>query len=233
MRLAASEYTRFTDQLRELSDADWSAPTCCSDWDVRLMTCHVLGMAEFAASSREKVRQMLAAKRAGGLFIDALTAGQVAKHADRRPAELVAAMERVGPRAAAGRRRLPALVRRGRIADQPVAADGSVTERWTLGYLNDVILTRDTWMHRSDVAAAVGRPLTLTPEHDGVLIAHIAEEWAQRHGQSCTLVLDGPAGGAWTWGSGAPTYTLDAVEFARIISGRGAGAGLLTVKVPF
>jgi hypothetical protein len=47
------------------------------------------------------------------------------------------------------------------------------------------------------------------------------------------LVLDGPAGGAWTWGSGAPTYTLDAVEFARIISGRGAGAGLLTVKVPF
>ena len=31
-----------------------------------------------------------------------------------------------------------------------------VTEPWTLGYLIDVILTRDPWMHRMDIAAATG-----------------------------------------------------------------------------
>jgi hypothetical protein len=29
-----------------------------------------------------------------------------------------------------------------------------VPEPWTLGYLIDVILTRDPWMHRMDIAAA-------------------------------------------------------------------------------
>ncbi|HEU4912361.1 MAG TPA: hypothetical protein VFV76_10715 [Actinomycetes bacterium] len=53
-----------------------------------------------------------------------------------------------------------------------------MTEKWTLGYLTDVILTRDTWMHRSDIAAATGRAMTLTAEHDGVLVADIAAEWA-------------------------------------------------------
>ena len=31
-----------------------------------------------------------------------------------------------------------------------------VTEPWTLGYLIDVILTGDPWMHRMDIAAATG-----------------------------------------------------------------------------
>ena len=35
-------------------------------------------------------------------------------------------------------------------------------ERWTFGYLIDVILTRDTWMHRVDLARAAGLPLVLT-----------------------------------------------------------------------
>ena len=105
-----------------------------------------------------------------------------------------------------------------------------------------MILTRDTWMHRSDIAAATGRALTLTPGHDGVLVADIAAEWADRHGQPCVLVLTGPAGGSWTFGStgtgsGAdgdrPAYELDAVEFCRILAGRGDGDGLLATRVPF
>ena len=35
-------------------------------------------------------------------------------------------------------------------------------ERWAMGYLVDVILTRDTWMHRVDVSRATGRALVLT-----------------------------------------------------------------------
>ena len=200
MRLAAHEYDLFVAQLRELSPEDWSTPTVCSAWDVHAMSCHVLGMAELAASVPEQVRQMRAARKAGGLFIDALTALQVDKHIARSPADVVARLAVVGPRAATGRRRTPSLVRRLPLGDQPVEETGTHTEKWTLGYLTDVILTRDTWMHRSDIAVATGRTMTLTAEHDGVLVADIAAEWAGRHGQPCTLTLTGPAGGSWTFG---------------------------------
>lgn len=235
MRLAAQEYDRFVAQLRDLSPEDWSRPTPCPAWDVHATACHVLGMAELAASVPEQLRQTRAARRAGGLFIDALTSLQVAKHVDRPPAEIVAMLADVAPRAAAGRRRTPALVRRITLADQPVDETGSQTEKWTLGFLVDVIFTRDIWMHRSDVAAATGRSMTLTAEHDGALVADVAAEWAARHRQPCTLTLTGPAGGSWTFGGdGDPsTLELDAVEFARILSGRGSGEGLLATRVPF
>ena len=35
---------------------------------------------------------------------------------------------------------------------------GDHLERWTNAYLLDVILTRDTWMHRMDIARATRRP---------------------------------------------------------------------------
>jgi uncharacterized protein (TIGR03083 family) len=236
MRLAAQEYDRFGAQLRELSPDDWSSPTVCADWDVHAMACHVLGMAELAASVPEQMRQMRAARKKGGLFIDALTGLQVDKHIGRTPADLVARLAEVAPRAVAGRRRTPALVRRIPLADQPVDETGTRTEKWRLGYLVDVIFTRDNWMHRSDIAVATGREMLLTAEHDGILVADVAAEWAARHGQPCTLTLTAPAGGTWTFkgtsGSEA-AHELDAVEFCRILSGRGSGEGLLATRVPF
>ena len=233
MRLAAEEYDAFAAQLRELTASDWGRETCCAGWDVHKMACHVLGMAEFAASPVEQARQGWKAKRASGLFIDALTAVQVEKHVHRSPEQVIDGLAAAGPRAAKGRRRTPALLRRAPMKNQPVDEAGTVTETWQLGYLVDVILTRDTWMHRSDVAAATGRPMSLTAEHDGVLVADVVADWAGRHGQPCSLTLTGPAGGSWTWGSGGPSYELDAEEFCRILSGRGTGEGLLGTQVPF
>jgi hypothetical protein len=74
MRLAAAEYDRFTGQLRDLAPDDWTRPTACPAWDVHAIACHVLGMAELAASPAEQARQFRAAKRAEGPFLDALTA---------------------------------------------------------------------------------------------------------------------------------------------------------------
>lgn len=238
MRLAAHEYDQFVAQLRELSPDDWSRPTVCPAWDVHAMACHVLGMAEFAASPLEQWRQSRAARKAVGLFIDALTAVQSDKHITRTPADVVTRLAAVGPRAAAGRRRTPSLIRRIPLKGQPVDETGAQTEAWRLGYLTDVILTRDTWMHRSDIAAATGAAMTLTAEHDGVLVADVAAEWAGRHAQPCTLRLTGPAGGGWTFNvtgaaSDPPVLELDAVEFCRILAGRGSAAGLLTTRVPF
>jgi len=233
MRLAAAEYQRITEELRELSARDWAAATCCPGWDVRLMTCHVLGMAEFAASPAEQARQALRARRADGAqFIDRLTAVQVAKHAHQSTADLTGLMAVAGPRAVRGRRRSPALLRRVSLAQSADPA-GTRPERWTYGFLTDVIGTRDTWMHRSDIAAATGRPMALTADHDGIIVADVVREWAERHGQPCSLTLAGPAGGAWTWGQDGPGYQLDAIQFCRILSGRGYGHGLLATAVPF
>lgn len=229
VRLAADENDRFLAQVRRLAPAHWSRPTDCSRWDVQSLVGHVVGMGEMAASLPEQMKQMRAAGKAGGVFIDALTALQVAKHAADTPEQLVARYAVIGPKAAKGRKRTPGFVRR-RTMPVPQAV-GGVEEKWTLGFLVDVILTRDTWMHRIDVARAVGQEPELTAVHDGVLVADVVAEWAGRHRQPCTLHLTGLAGGSWAFGTGGPEITQDAVEFCRGLSGRGEPA--LGTEVPF
>ena len=232
MRLAATEYDRFLAQLRRLRPDDWTKPTDCPGWDVRALVGHVVGMTEMSASLPEQLKQMRAAGKAGGEFIDALTALQVAKHVGDSTEQLVARYAVVGPKAAKGRRRTPGFVR-GRTMPMPQTV-GSSTEAWTFGFLVDVVLTRDTWMHRVDVARAAGLDVSLTSEHDALLVADVVTEWAGRHGRPCTVELSGPAGGRWVFGSGGTEMTeisTDAVEFCRGLSGRGEPA--LATAVPF
>jgi uncharacterized protein (TIGR03083 family) len=231
MRLAGEEYQRLLRVLRSLTAPEWEQPTTCTDWNVRQMVGHVLGAAELAASPLEQRRQLRAAHARGGVLIDALTAVQVSEREHLAPEELMERFDRAAPRAVRGRRMVPGLVRRREMPDQQVVGDHP--EPWTIGYLLDVILTRDTWMHRMDVCQATGRQPVLTADHDGVLVADIAQEWAARHGQPCTLTLTGQAGGTWAWGSGGPALEMDAVEFCRVLSGRGQGEGLLAQAVPF
>lgn len=230
MRLAATEYGRYLDQLRSLDAADWERPTDCPAWDVRAMAGHCLGMAEFAASLRTMVRQNVTAARRGGVLIDALTGLQVQENAHLSPAQLIARYAEVAPRAVRGRRRRSVVLGRVRMPGSETV--NGAPEAWAFGYVFATILTRDTWMHRVDTARATGRDLVLTPEHDGVIVADVVAEWAGRHGQPYALTLTGPAGGRWGTGNG-PGLELDAIEFCRVLSGRGHGEGLLGVEVPF
>jgi len=231
MRLAAVEYQRFIDALALLSPQDWSQPTECPGWDVKAMAAHALGMAEMAASIREQLRQVKTATKRGGVFLDALTSLQVEERQDMTPAQIVDRFQRVAPKASRGRRLTPGLIRRRTMPQLQIVGDHE--EPWTIGYLVDVILTRDPWMHRIDISRATGALPILTPEHDGVLVADVAQEWAQRHGQPCVLALAGPAGGSWTFGSGGENLELDAVQFCRTLSGRAPAEGLLRTQVPF
>lgn len=229
MELAATEYERVADLLEQLTPEQWAADTECPDWDVRAMAGHMLGMMQMAASLPEMIRQqagsVLRAKRAGGLLIDALTALQVEKNDALTPAEVASEVRRLAPRAVQGRRRPPALIRNRAMNEE---TDGW----WMFGYLFDVILTRDPFMHRIDITRATGVPMPATAEHEGVLVDDVVREWAERHGSPYTLELSGPAGGRWQEGQGE-TLAMDAYEFCRAVSGRAPATGLLTMQVPF
>jgi hypothetical protein len=96
------------------------------------------------------------------------------------------------------------------------------------------IYTRDAWMHRIDLARATGAPLELTAKHDGAIVEDIVAEWALAHGAAYDLTLTGVAGGTWRSEQTPQTrLRMDAVEFARTMSGRAAGDGLLAHSVPF
>lgn len=229
MRLAATEYERVADLLDRLDAQQWTARTDCPGWDVRAMAGHMLGMIQMAASVPELVRQQATAtrraKRDGGLMIDALTALKVDRNASLAPAELVGEVRRLGPRAARARCRIPTPVRNLPMEDE--------TDGWyTVGYLFDVILTRDPFMHRIDICRATGVPMMASTEHEKVIVDDVVREWAGRHGMPYTLELSGPAGGRWQDGGGE-RIAMDAFEFCRAVGGRGPASGLLSTQVPF
>jgi uncharacterized protein (TIGR03083 family) len=234
MSLAATEYQRFIDVLRALDPDDWAKPTDCARWDVRATVGHSLGSIEANASIPVMAHQIRSATRrakaSGNLMIDELTALQVNERAALTPAEVVDRVEAKAPRAVAGRRRIPGIMRRLVKVETPPPF-----ERMTLGYLCDTIFTRDVWMHRVDICRATGKHLELTETHDGRLVAAIVGEWAGRHGQPYDLTLDGPAGGHFREGSTNAPLRLDAVEFCRIVSGRESTSaqGLLSTEVLF
>jgi uncharacterized protein (TIGR03083 family) len=228
MSLATEELRRFADLLDDLDEQQWASPTVCEPWTVRDMAAHVLGNHEGLLSLRARVAELVRALRTRGNLVDALSANQIAAHADRSPRQLVSDLRAAGPASVAARRRSPRALRALRV---PVPMRNG-TELWSLAYLDDTIYTRDTWMHRMDTCAAVGIEPELTTDHDAVIVADIVREWQLRHGQPFQLTLSGVAGGQFGSGTGA-SLELDAVEFCRLLSGRGHGEGLMAVEVGY
>jgi uncharacterized protein (TIGR03083 family) len=232
MRIATTEFDRMLDAARDLATEDWGAPTDCTGWDVRAVMLHLLGAAEGNASMRENLSQMRRGRKlfkeiGGHHWVDGVNEIQIRDRNDLTPAQIVDRFAAAAPKAVRARTRLPRPVRALRVVDF-----GPPIGRKSLGYLMDVVYTRDVWMHRVDIARATGRSLVLTPEHDGRIVADIVAEWAQVHGHSFVVELEGPAGGTYTAGTGGEHLRIDAVEFVRVLSGRGTGAGLLAYELP-
>ena len=233
MKVGGIEYQRFEKLIRSLSPADWCQPTDCALWDVKSLVCHNLGNMASNASIRENVHQMRTAmkrsKANGTLMVDEMTALQVSERATLTPNEICDAVESLAPKALAGRRRTPAVLRRTVKIKIPPPHNSL-----GLGFLTDQIYNRDMFMHRVDICRATRHPMTVDAEHEGGIIAEIVGDWADNHGQPFDLVLDGPAGGMYRRGMGGERLRLDAVEFARLVSGRLDGnevVGLLATEV--
>ena len=224
--LATAEYARFTELVQQLRVDEFTLPTDCPEWDVRTMIVHQVGAGEGHARWTEFFRQFILGLRLakGREPVDGVNDFHLSERADWTAERAVAALPDVQARAVQGRRKFPAALRL-----IPVSAPG--VKRFSIGFLFDVILTRDTWMHRVDITRTTGRPMVLTPEHDGRIVADVVADWARQHGQPFVLHLGGPAGGDYRQGSGGSGLSLDAVEFCRTISGRENGAGLLAQHV--
>ena len=229
MRAADEERARLLPLLGRLTGDQWQAPTDCDGWSVRDIVAHLAGAAASTVTLRELIRQGRLGRRLGkeGDLVDRMNRVQVSERAAFTPADLIADLELQGRRGLAARRRLPAPLRAVPLPFGPPLGTRP------LGYLMGRIYTRDAWMHRIDIARATGAPLELTAEHDGAFVEDVVAEWAAAHGASYDLVLTGTAGGTWRTGAGVAPLRMDAIEFARTMSGRARGEGLLARGVPF
>jgi uncharacterized protein (TIGR03083 family) len=232
MRITAVEFDRMLAALRELDGADWTKQTDNDQWDVRAMVLHVLGAAEANGSLTENFGQLRRGKKlfkeiGGHHWVDGVNEIQIRDRADLTVGEIIERLEIAAPKAVRLRSRLPRPLR-----VIPVADLGEPVGRINLGYLMDMVYTRDMWVHRADLARATSRPMTLTAEHDGRIVADLVREWANAYGHAFVLELEGPAGGSYTAGTGGETLRIDAVDFVRVLSGRGSGDGLLAYAFP-
>lgn len=224
--MATVELERFLACAEALAPADWEQPTACPLWNVRQMVAHVTGAAAGYALWSQFKRQyspfvQRPYRQAGFSLLDALNQIQVDDRSMATPANLLAELREVAPRAIATRKRLPALVRAVRL---PLPVLGVVP----LGYMTDLIYTRDMWMHRLDICRATGREMAHTPQHDGRITALVVRDLARKltpklTGQAVLYELTGIAGGRFCLGGNAhpaACITMDVLDFHLLASDR-------------
>jgi uncharacterized protein (TIGR03083 family) len=229
--LSRVQYERFADVLDSLRAEEWALPTDCPGWDVKAVASHVLGGLECVRRPREFVRQyragMRVAKQRGIDPLDGMNAVQVREHATMPASDVALKIRTLTGPALAHRARTPLLLRQG------VRPKLHVIGRVPLAWVLDTVYTRDTFVHRIDVCRATGREVVLDDIEKRV-VADVVREWAGLHGKPVTLRLAGPAGDEYVAGGGGEVIECDAVEFTRLVSGRGsAPEGLLAVAAQF
>lgn len=219
--VATAQYDALLTELRDLDAADWGRPTDCTEWTVHDVVCHLNGALQ-DAWVHHAVRHLIAARRhhRGRPMLDGGNAAQIDERRGRSPGQLVDEMARLAPGGVRMRRRTPSALRRTRKLPEMLGLPrGS-----TVAYAMDVIYTRDVWMHRVDIARAVGRPLSEAAS-DREVVAQVVRDLARGWTDDpVVLELSGPAGGCWLIGDGEPVATVrtDAVEYLRLLSGRPA-----------
>jgi uncharacterized protein (TIGR03083 family) len=234
MDLTVVEHDRFYTVLDQLEDDDWGRSTDCPGWDVRAVAVHVLAAAEAQASPKEFLRQVREGRKLGyPRWRDRANAAQLQARRNVKTSDLTDLWASASYRALHARQRMPALLRA--LPLLPLGEIDGVKLGWKpVGYLYGIGFTRCTWMHRVDLSRATGRELQASPEHDGRIIADLVAEWATTHREPFTLRLSGPAGGKFVRDANDPgeVVELDAVEFARVLSGRAEGPGVLRHPLP-
>ncbi|MHA6523474.1 maleylpyruvate isomerase family mycothiol-dependent enzyme [Tessaracoccus sp. G1721] len=231
LRVGRAQHLRLIDEVRGLAPEQWATVTECPAWTVRDMVGHVASAARFPGNPLLYVvdAQIGRFRYRGRSSLDAANEVGIDRHRALSTDEL---LERIRRRAMSGRD-TPGWMRRR------LTNDAALPSYTTIGSFVDTILTRDTWLHRQDIARAVGREPASDPTDAEVVEQVIRDLGLAWTGPAVVLRLTGPAGGAWLLGPDAGAgsvparaddtpseVVLPAVEFMRHLSGRSVAAGL-------
>lgn len=205
--------------LASIDGDEWQRRTVCAEWDVADIAGHLIGQAEDVNQLLSFPRRYRKAKRVHPdvLRIDAHMMVQADEHRGTAPAELRDTFDREWAKATRRISTEPGLIRRMSMTVNGV--------RMSLGYVHDILLARDLWMHRDDVCQALDRPFDAGP-HAAELVAQVMYDvidgpwWADR--PAVELELTGPGGGTYQLGRGEPVgqASVNAVSYMRTLSGR-------------
>lgn len=223
---ADAEYSALVADLHAVPDHRTDARTDCAGWTVHDIVAHV------TEAAREGAHPLVLASRycraalrhRGRPLVDPVNAMQVRRGRSLTWPDLLGELEVLAPAAVRGRRRTPPFVRRRELP----ASQGFVRGD-TIGFVNDVIYTRDVWMHRVDVSRAVGRPMSRSPAEELVITQVLRDLGRTWTGPSLRLELTGRTTGSWTLGDSgprSPAVHADAVDLCRRLSGRDGDATL-------
>ncbi|GIF70776.1 maleylpyruvate isomerase family mycothiol-dependent enzyme [Asanoa siamensis] len=219
--VAAAELRSFLAAVAALDETDWVRATDCRGWTVKDVVAHVCGQYEELARPTVLLRRIrMAKKRYPDLIaLDGHNQVQLDDLGRLQPAELYAHLAKNGPVAIRRVRLMPGLFRR--ISTDRFFPESPLQEP-NLGYLADVVLPRDTWMHRLELARATSRVFDVD-EHDFEIVGQVVRDldrgWKR---PPLRLELTGPAGGVWEIGRGAPVeaVTADTLAMMLHLSGR-------------
>jgi uncharacterized protein (TIGR03083 family) len=214
--LAASQYDALLGMLRPLGDEQWDAPTDCEAWTVKDIFAHLLGWAEAVTSfaeARRQVTSMWSRRKEFGNVLDAQNQVQVDQRRHLTPKELIARFEEVVPKMLRRRARVGRFGRYVPFVGPPEGLSN-------LGFLANVIFTRDTFMHRIDIARATDAELSLGPDEVRI-VADIVRNWWRAGSGGARLSLTGGAGATYvTPEEPRAEISADAIEFCRFLAGR-------------
>ena len=237
-RMAAEETRRFLDLIELLREADWDQPTACDRWTVKDIVAHQAAHVVSFTSLRAFFGQLKPSLlrpylKQGMNLLDAWNQSQVDLRERAAPADLIAEIRAAKDQSLAARARIPGWVR------GPVLPMPGVDQPRSLGYLSDLIYTRDMWMHRLDICRATGREMVGDDEYDQRTVALVVRDLALKAqlglaGRSAILDLTGPAGKVYQIGAVTNPSTrvqIDALTFCILTSGRTSAAEVLAADV--
>jgi uncharacterized protein (TIGR03083 family) len=217
MRLGESQIAVLLRELEALDPEDWGKPTDCERWSVRDIVAHLLGWATTLTSPKEAVRMMKqtrAVRKEFGPKLDAQNEALVIARRGIPPDQLIRQLEETSPRFLKVRRRLG-------LVGKPIPIYIGSVGWMTLQFLMGQIFTRDYFMHRIDIARATDGDLEIG-KSESRIIADIVRHWARNSKADTRLILTGRGGGTFVMGvPDGSSITGDAIEFCRVLSGRG------------
>ncbi|ONI72000.1 hypothetical protein BWI15_18055 [Kribbella sp. ALI-6-A] len=218
-----AEIAAWRDLMPTLTGDDWQRRTVCDAWDVADVVGHLCGQAEDVIRPWSFPRRYRKARRVypGVVRLDAHMMVQADEHRGTPPDVLRERFDRLWTKATRTISRNPALLRRMTMSIEGIPGFESID----LGYVQDILLARDLWMHRDDVCQALDRPFDAGPYAEE-LIAQVIRDlmdgpfWGSR--PAVIVELSGQGGGVYQLGIGDPVATVrtDAVSYMRTVSGR-------------